>query len=779
MVTAWRKVLNEVLGVILIAATVLVGLSLISHNSADPSFNSYLTKASEVRNYAGIIGASIADIMAQGTGAGAWLFICALLYLGIAFLSGARLFTIFMFLAGFTLMVASISGMAHIHWIKDPLFAGVTAGGMAGRFVAEKAMVPWFSTYGSYIILFALTLSSVLLMTRMSISQASWGVLKVAWRTRGWSIALGRLLWGWVLALKGLSLPLFLESEEERSINEKKNKIRQHEEVSPNEEPIFIPSTPDIVDFDMDESQPPLPKGREIADSDNQEDPFQQEFLRFPKSDKDYEFPALKLLDAPPKVVVRQSNEDLVKSSRILEKKLFDFGIEGRVTQVSPGPSITIFEFEPAPGVKVSRIVGLADDLAMSLRAMSIRILAPVPGKSVVGIEVPNAKREAVYLKEILSSEEYQNDEARIPLALGRDVSGKPLMVDLSEVPHLLIAGATGSGKSVGINAMILSILYNSSPDEVKFIMIDPKMLELSIYDGIPHLISPVVTHPKKAAYALKWAVTEMERRYSLLSEQGTRNIEGYNNMVEERLRQLSKKGKIKKRLQEELGEESGDTLTEKLPYIVVVIDELADLMMVSSKDVEDSLTRLAQMARAAGIHLIVATQRPSVDVLTGLIKANFPARVSFQVRSRVDSRTIIDSMGAEKLLGKGDMLYLPSGASKMQRVQGPFVSDTEIHRIVGFLKKQDKPVYNEEIMNIDIDENFDETDEELDEYYDQAIDLVARTGQASISMIQRRLRIGYNRAARIVEMMEKHGLVGPSDGSKPREVYARATEEY
>jgi S-DNA-T family DNA segregation ATPase FtsK/SpoIIIE len=507
--------------------------------------------------------------------------------------------------------------------------------------------------------------------------------------------------------------------------------------------------------------------------------------------DGTYQVPPISLLnDPPPKEVEVGYEEEILLQSQVLEQKLADFGINGRVVQVLPGPVITMYEFEPAPGVKLSRIVSLADDLALALRAVSLRILAPVPGKPVVGIEIPNTKMEMVSFKDLIASDEFQNADSKISLAIGKDSIGLPRVENLATTPHLLIAGSTGSGKSVGLNAMICSILLNATPDEVKMIMVDPKMLELSIYDGIPHLIAPVVIDPKKAAGALQWAVTEMETRYKLMSEQGVRNIIGYNEYVEklqqeyeEKLRELElekeeAKKNPSKNVEDPEEEEEEEILPEppaKLPYIVILIDELADLMMVASKGVEECLTRLAQMARAAGIHLIVATQRPSVDVLTGVIKANFPARISYKVISRVDSRTILDAMGADKLLGKGDMLFLPPGTSRLLRIHGPWVSDHEIKRIVDFIKKQKKAVYQEDIFKtIETEEKIRDQDEEYDEKYDEAVQLVAKERQASISYIQRRLRIGYNRAARIIEMMEKDGVVGPSDGVKSREVYVK-----
>jgi S-DNA-T family DNA segregation ATPase FtsK/SpoIIIE len=414
---------------------------------------------------------------------------------------------------------------------------------------------------------------------------------------------------------------------------------------------------------------------------------------------------------------------------------------------------VTPFEYEPAPGVKINKVANLADDLALALRATSIRIVAPIPGKAAIGIEVPNTVREIVKFKEVVASPAFEKSKSRLTLCLGKDIVGHPVVAELDKMPHLLIAGATGTGKSVALNGMICSFLYKARPEEVKLIMVDPKRIELSCYDGIPHLITPVVTDAKKATHALYWAVREMERRYELLSQRSSRNIKQYNQKIE--------------------GERpaAGD-VPPKLPFIVVIIDELADLMMVASRDVEVALTRLAQMARAAGIHLILATQRPSVDVLTGIIKANFPTRLTFQVSSKTDSRTIIDANGAENLLGSGDMLFLPPGTGKLQRIHGAFISEAELTQIIDFLKHQGKPEYDQQVTEPQPGQaGGEDAEEDTDERYDDALELVARTRQASISMVQRHLRIGYNRAARIIEKMEREGVVGPSDGVKPREV--------
>jgi S-DNA-T family DNA segregation ATPase FtsK/SpoIIIE len=472
-----------------------------------------------------------------------------------------------------------------------------------------------------------------------------------------------------------------------------------------------------------------------------------------------FHLPSVNLLEDPAASPVSADDANLMAQSRLLEKKLQDFGVQGKVAAVSPGPVVTTFEYEPAPGVKINKIVNLSDDLALALRALSIRIVAPIPGKAVIGIEVPNAVREMVRFKSIIVSPAFQQSRSRLTLVLGKDIVGHPVVTDLAKMPHLLIAGATGSGKSVALNTMICSFLYKAAPDEVKLIMVDPKRIELANYDGIPHLITPVVTDAKKATNALFWAVREMERRYELLSALKAKNIGQYNKKIE--------KG-------EDLPEGQIHTV---LPLIVIIIDELADLMMVASRDVEVSLTRLAQMARASGIHLILATQRPSVDVLTGIIKANFPTRLTFQVSSKTDSRTIIDANGAENLLGSGDMLFLPPGTSGLQRIHGAFISEDEIGRITEHWRKQHCPEYVAEVTAAPGGENGSGPEDETDEKYEEAVALVTKTRQASISMVQRHLRIGYNRAARIIEMMEKQGVIGPADGVKPREVLVRGYE--
>jgi len=466
-----------------------------------------------------------------------------------------------------------------------------------------------------------------------------------------------------------------------------------------------------------------------------------------------YKLPALTLLDEPNKPKLPYDKTVAIEKAKNIEEKLLNFGIEGKITEIKPGPVITMYEYKPQAGTKINKIASLSNDLAMSLKATRVRIVAPIPGKDVVGIEVPNENRETVYLKELLSKDRFKKDTSPIFLSLGKDISGSPMFMDLKKAPHLMIAGTTGSGKSVFLHSIIASMFYKASPQDLRFIMIDPKMLELSGYEDIPHLLHPVVTDPKKSAAALKWAVKEMETRYKLLSDIGVRDIDSYNNKIK--------------------NNSDYDSKTDVLPYIVIIIDELADLMFVAPNEIKESITRLSQMARAAGIHLIVASQRPSADVVAGLIKANFPARISFAVSSKTDSRIILDSSGAEELLGKGDMLLLQP-PNNLIRIQGSIISDKERENIASHLKIQGKPDYNSDITKL-INDNVenDELNIEKDPLYDQALEIIKQTQQASISMIQRRLKIGYNRAANIIEMMERDGIVGEQESAgKPRKVY-------
>ena len=504
-----------------------------------------------------------------------------------------------------------------------------------------------------------------------------------------------------------------------------------------------------------------------------------------------FEMPSLHFL-AEPKAIARDpsmSNDALEQNARLLEGVLEDFGVKGEIIHVRPGPVVTLYELEPAPGIKSSRVIGLADDIARSMSAIACRV-AVVPGRNAIGIELPNTRRETVYLRELLASRDFEQSKAKLALALGKTINGEAVVADIAKMPHLLVAGTTGSGKSVAINTMILSILYRMTPDQCRLIMIDPKMLELSVYDGIPHLLTPVVTDPKKAVVALKWTVREMEDRYRKMSKVGVRNIDGFN----QRVAAAEKKGeRLSRTVQTGFDRETGEAIyetedldMEAMPYIVVIIDEMADLMMVAGKDIEGAVQRLAQMARAAGIHVIMATQRPSVDVITGTIKANFPTRISFQVTSKIDSRTILGEQGGEQLLGMGDMLYM-AGGGRIQRVHGPFVSDEEVEKVVGHLKLQGVPEYLDSITEEE-DEDGDEGgaagagagggDADSDDPYDQAVAVVLRDGKASTSYIQRRLGIGYNRAASIIERMENEGIVGPANHAGKREILVPTEEE-
>ncbi|MGC4083810.1 MAG: DNA translocase FtsK [Vicinamibacterales bacterium] len=470
----------------------------------------------------------------------------------------------------------------------------------------------------------------------------------------------------------------------------------------------------------------------------------------------DYTLPPLALLDAP-KAERKIDERELMASARLLEEKCREFSVEGSVTQIHPGPVVTTYEFKPEAGVKYLKITGLADDLCLAMQAESV-LIDRIPGKSTVGIQIPNSQRAQISLRELLESEPYEGSGAKLPVALGKTIHGDPYVTDLAAMPHLLIAGSTGTGKSVGINSMLTSILYRATPDDVRLIMVDPKRLELGMYEDIPHLLTPVVVDPKQAANALRWAVREMEERYKTLAAEGVRNLEQYNRNIRQAI--------AEKRTPRENGE-----YPKPLPMIVVLIDELADLMMVAGNEVEESICRLAQMARAVGIHLILATQRPSVDVITGLIKANMPSRISFRVASKIDSRTILDSNGAEQLLGKGDMLFLPPASSRAIRLHGPYISEQESARLASFLRKQGKPTYDETITAEEKTTADAGLDMEKDDLYDEAARIIVSSGQASISYLQRRLRIGFSRAARLVDMMEMEGLVSPAAGGKPREV--------
>ena len=780
--------IRDFFGVMALAFTVFGFMALNSFSPADPSFTKSVT-GTTVANSGGMVGAYLSDGLARVFGTGSFFFPVITALLGWVLIRGKQVHNWPLIIGSGVIFLVGLCSLLAIHFKVDPFFGkAVPVGGLIGKGLGGF-LVTWLNPSGAVLTLITLLFISFMVMTRLEVNVVIESIGKIISMT-------GAALWLGMNGLKTLAIKTWealgksfdgmkAGFEKIQAVREESVQAKIAAEKAAADPVIVTRTRPEPVVVERQDKQEKNKK------EEKPEFVVQENFPFVGSSDK-YEIPPMSLLnDVPPEVGTdaEKARKDILASSAILEKKLSDFGIEGRVVQVLPGPVITLFEYEPAPGVKVSRIVSLADDLALAMRCVGLRILAPVPGKPVVGIEIPNLRRETIYFKDVMESDAFQESDSKLNLAIGKDITGEPAVQDLATTPHLLMAGSTGSGKSVGLNSMICSILLNATPDEVKMIMIDPKMLELSVYDGIPHLIAPVVTNPKKAAAALQWAVTEMETRYKMMAERGVRNISGYNDLAErlqkEYEAELKKREKANKGVKpvDEDGEdeEEENLLPEppaKLPYVVVLIDELADLMMVASKGVEDCLTRLAQMARAAGIHLIVATQRPSVDVLTGIIKANFPTRMSYKVTSRVDSRTILDAMGADKLLGRGDMLFLPPGSSNLLRLHGVMVSDEEIERIVSFIKKQAKPVYEEDIFQAaEIEAKDEEEEQEMDEKYDEALAIVAKDRQASISYIQRRLRIGYNRAARIIETMEREGVIGPSDGVKPREVYVSPIE--
>ncbi|MDI6777375.1 MAG: DNA translocase FtsK 4TM domain-containing protein [Syntrophales bacterium] len=744
---------REIKGVICLALALFLSLCLASYHPLDPSLTHYVAGDQQIHNLVGSVGSYTAASLFRLLGLAAFLLPIIFLIISFKYFLDSDFKVGAANITGLAALILSTSGLL-VLVLTDIHLYGIRlhAGGLLGTVSAQVAHA-YLNLAGAYILLILILIISLMATVNLSLVSLGRGTKRVAsmvWRGGKEFIAFGI------------------------------EKIKERQDTLQEEDRISLKTLPVMGE---------TPLSRESRQKRAERSQF--DFFR-----SVFKLPPLTLLDKVEHRDTRMKRDSLTMNSRILEKKLSDFGVEGKVVGVKAGPVITMYELEPAPGVKINKITNLSDDLALALRAPSIRIIAPVPGEAVIGIEIPNHQRESVYLKDVLDNEAFLTSESKLPIALGVDILGAPVIADLIRMPHLLIAGTTGSGKSVSLNAMICSILFKSPPDEVKFLMIDPKRLELSAYEGIPHLLHPVVFDPKKAALVLKWAVEEMERRYRIISEWGVKSIEGYNMVIGKELDAREKqvalgKGKtgpedINNR-PDVIVPEPADLFDDgkhperdqqppvKLPYIVIVIDELADLMIVAQRDVEESLARLAQMARAAGIHLILATQRPSVDVITGLIKANFPTRISFQVSSKVDSRTILDHLGAEKLLGAGDMLFIPPGTSKLTRIHGVYVSDRETERICEFVKKQGTPAYDESIMEYrPWSMEGEKSDELFDEKYDQAVELVTDLGQASISLVQRYMKIGYNRAARIIERMEAEGIVGPSDGVKPRKLLAR-----
>ncbi|HUI25110.1 MAG TPA: DNA translocase FtsK 4TM domain-containing protein [Candidatus Kryptonia bacterium] len=744
------RVLDEVVAVVALSAAVFALVSFLSYQ-----------RGAIGSNLGGPVGYGLANNMLQALGLAAYLGPILVLVIAAAlFRQAAETLQVSRVAGGIALVGILAVALGLLRPDRDVAVAGGWIGGFIAAVLQET-----FGVGGATVLTACLLLLAFVFTTSVSLRSAAAGI------ARG-----GRA--GWTGLTSGWARWTARRANRAGTTLERPN---VKHEPSPGATPVIVlkdevvEDEPTVVDPHEPVVVAPAPL---LKPAEKPARSVKQEELRF-TADGHYQVPSSMFLDQPPRSGVRVDEEALRKSSQILETKLADFGIQGKVTAVRPGPVINTFEIEPAPGVKVNRIVTLADDLAMALRAVGVRILAPVPGTAVVGIEVANARREQISLKELIDSEPYGAAESPLTLALGKDTAGNPTVADLARMPHLLVAGATGTGKSVSLNAMIMSILHKASPRDVRFIMIDLKMLELSVYEDIPHLLVPVVTDPKKAVVVLKNLCEQMDERYRVMKGLGVRNIDGYNRIVD-REEHERKAGVIE--LKDVVdGDDEGDDappapVREHLPKIVVIIDELADLMMTVGRNVEEPITRLAQKARAAGIHLILATQRPSVDVITGLIKANFPARISFQVTARVDSRTILDHIGAERLLGGGDMLYLPPGTARVQRLHGAYVSEDEIRKVVDFIKRQGSPLYAFGLLESDEEEAGDagEPDELEDVMYDQAVRLVTESRQASISWVQRRLRIGYNRAARMIERMEREGVITASEGGRPREVIAR-----
>lgn len=741
---------REILGISLLTLGVLVFLSVWSYSVLDHSWLSSLTDQPSsltgiTQNVVGIVGATIAGGLVWLVGSAALAVPILILLQGLRSFQDETLQTKIRSQLGGFLLVLCLSALFQLY---GQMPASDISGGAWGEW-SGALLASLFGEVGTTILLASVLLVSVLLIAPFSVATAC-GNIPEAFRSL--RDRTPRLSFGWLAFPKKIRLPKAnkpLKINRDLAIRESALSISRKEDFLSDSD--FLEDDEDLDMGQPDEVQPVRrPKGvnRKVPEGYNLPDP-------------------MALLEAPPVSKSQQTDDILESQSRVLTGAFQNFGIAGKVTEVHPGPVITMYEFEPGPGIKVARIVNLAHDLAMALKATRVRIVAPLPGKSTVGIEVPNPVREMVTFREVLTSDVYTRSRSKLTMALGKDIFGRPFVADLQTMPHLLVAGATGAGKSVGLNSMLLSLLFSAHPDEVKLLLIDPKVLELQVYDGIPHLLRPALTDPKSAARGLSWVLQEMERRYRLLAEHGVRNIQSYNTKVTAAAEnQATPPSQANLPVDEDLDEE---LIPEPLPYIVVVIDEFADLMMVAPKEIEEKIARLAQMARASGIHLILATQRPSVDVVTGLIKANFPARIAFQVSSKTDSRTILDANGAEALLGLGDMLYLAPGTGRLVRLHGSYVSDEDVRRVVEYVKAQAGPDYSDDAPFKNVAEL--EEDVERDEVYEQAREVVLTSGQASASLIQRRLRVGYPRAARMIEQMEEEGLLSAPGRDGRREI--------
>ncbi len=752
---AMQRRLREAAFLLLAPIAAYLLLCLVTYDGADESWSHAASQSHHVHNLGGAVGAWVADLSFYLFGYLAYAFPLLLLIFGYSLFRGRERTDVsplepsLRLIGGVAFFIGG-TGLAQLH-ASDPMSLPMQSGGVLGQQVA-KLLTHAFGQLGTSLFLLAIFLVALTLATGISWFRVMDGIGRGVLLAFGW-IGSGTRKAGEIRAARA--------ARSEREIVRKVETVKQSKR-----EPIKIEPTFNAVEkSERAEREQQIPLFSGIANSD---------------------LPPLSLLDEPKQQVKGYSEETLEALSRQVELKLKDFRIDAQVVSAHPGPVITRFELQPAPGIKGSQISNLDKDIARGLSVISVRVVDVIPGKSVIGLEIPNASREIVYLSEILRSEKYDSVKSPLALALGKDIGGRPVVVDLAKMPHLLVAGTTGSGKSVALNAMVLSLLYKATARDVRMIMIDPKMLELSVYEGIPHLLTPVVTDMKEAANALRWCVAEMERRYKLMSAVGVRNLAGFNKKVKDA---------------EEAGRPIPDPLFKRpenttepvvvptldpLPYVVVIIDEFADMMMIVGKKVEELIARLAQKARAAGVHLIVATQRPSVDVITGLIKANIPTRIAFQVSSKIDSRTILDQSGAETLLGHGDMLYLPPGTATPERVHGAFVGDDEVHKVVAHLRNQGRPEYIEGVLGdvhalgdgrvigeSGLPEDSEIPEGDYDELYDQAVRIVTESRRASISGVQRRLKIGYNRAARLIELMEQQGIVSAQQHNGNREVLA------
>jgi S-DNA-T family DNA segregation ATPase FtsK/SpoIIIE len=774
-----NKRLNELIGFVSIALAILIGLALLSYSPHDASFNVAASNGGTTRNWIGPVGAYGSDLLFQLLGFAAFLIPAALLVLGWRWFRSRAIDSQAATLIGYVLLLLSLpSALSLWHF---PGVRGLPPGGMLGSTISSE-LLGGFNFWGATVVAITLLVVAVFLTT--SFSFATTGTWALG--PKGPIGAVGRLgLWQraqerWHAWREEREQQRMRRRVEENRMAGRKPAPMQSvgsatilneppRTIHLRDESAVFPTQQEELDEDDDDNETGQKAPILVLDRDADEKPAKKK-AGGPKIAKDpahYRLPSPSILREGERS--QKLDEDELKvRARAIEEKCMEFDIQGRVTQINPGPVVTTFEFKPEAGIKYSRIVGLTEDLCLALQAESI-LIERIPGKSTIGIEVPNINRQTIALREIIEAAEFTNSPSKLTLAMGRDLHGRIRVTDLAAMPHLLIAGSTGTGKSVFINSLMVSILYKASPDEVKLVLVDPKRLELNLYENIPHLIAPVVTDPKVASNVLRNATKEMENRLKLLAQRGVRNIDQYNRT-------------FKKEQSLSLFDNVEESQHKPLPYLVIVIDELADLMMVDTNNVEESITRLAQMARAVGIHLILATQRPSVDVITGLIKANFPARISFRVASKVDSRTILDSNGSESLLGKGDMLYLPAGSARLHRIHGPLVTEDEITEVCDFWREQAQAKYQEELLEAPKDENGKVEGSEAggdgiggedadDDLYQDAVRVVCEMGRASTSTLQRRLRIGYGRAAHLIDLMEKDGIVGPPDGTRPREV--------